>query len=195
MFENFITNINWVDIVLIVIIVRGMYIGFKSSFAVELFKLLGALASIFVTLHYFLGVGKFLHETLAFKANFTDLLAFVLLWIPIVFVFKLIRDGIFLIFKIKAGSEVDGGLGLIVAGVRSIFICSLTLMLLYVSREAYLVKQAQRSVIGQYVENWAPEFYKFSFKNICGNFFPEEKINQKVFSLARPDKNSEANQK
>ena len=188
MIEKFFSTINWVDVMFLVIISRGMYIGFKSSFFVEFLKFLGILVSAFVVLHYFQFLGKFLHEILGFGTNAAIFLAFLFLWVVVVFVFKLVRDGIFLAFKIKVKPGIDRWLGLTVATVRSLFICSMTLMLLYVSAENYLIKQASQSAVDRYVGNWAPRFYKFSFKSICGKFFPEEKINQKVFSLAKSDK-------
>ena len=53
MIVEIIKQFNWVDIFVIILSVRVLYIAVKNGLPVELFKLLGTIAAIYLSLHYY----------------------------------------------------------------------------------------------------------------------------------------------
>ena len=52
-FRQILTQLNWIDILVIVTIITASYKGSKAGFSAEIFKLTGLILSIYLSLHYF----------------------------------------------------------------------------------------------------------------------------------------------
>ncbi len=51
-------NFNLVDVLVLLIIVRGFYIGQKTGFMAELLRLIGIICATFIILHYYIPFGN-----------------------------------------------------------------------------------------------------------------------------------------
>ena len=177
-------RLNWVDIFLCLILVRAVYIGLRSGFVIELFKLLGIFFAVFISLHYFSGASHFLQEKVHLPSGPADFASLGFLWSVVVLAFKFIREGIMLLFKVEAHSTLDSAGGFIASVVRGFLICSLATLLLRASAMEYFTNNIDNSLGAAKVVGIAPRVYEATYQGFISKFFPSEEFNESVSSLA-----------
>jgi len=177
------SNFNWIDIIMACIVVRSVLIGLKSSITIEVFRFIGIICAIFITLHYYVNLGNFFHKNAFIPTTIDEIAAFVVLWLTVFFVFKLIGEGWALILKIEVHPLINRWGVLVLSLFRSVLVCALTFMLLFVSNNVYLGKMSNRAFTGQFLIDISPRIYDFIYKGIVRKYFPDENLNVKVFVL------------
>ena len=187
MFSEIVKNINWVDILVICIILRIVHIGSQRGFVIELFKCVGVLCTIFITYHYYSFIAKFLESNFSLFRATAEVLSFGLLWGGGSLIFKLIRDGILLMFKIEAHAVVDKWGGLVIGFLRSVLIASVFLVFLQILDVEYVSKNVKKSFLNAYLFDISPKVYRTCYEEIVEKFFPSEKLNLSVFELKTVD--------
>ena len=183
MANDIITSINWIDVLITIIALRILYIGIKLGIVIELFKLVSVFFAVFVTLHYFSSLSQFLHDKVSISDNVSMVIAYAFLWFTVIFVFKLIRDGITTVFKVEAHSLFDKWGGLVIAIGRGLLISSLAVFFLLTPRVEYFKKTIEHSVMGSRLVHVAPKFYESCYDGLVSKFFPHEELNKSVFTL------------
>ncbi len=175
---------NVIDLIILCIIIRCIYIGRKKGIIAELFKLSGVVFATFVTLHYYTRFGRFLDKILfPGRVCVYETISFiVLIWLVVV-VFYLFREGWCIILKISTHSEVDKWGGIIFSLVRSYFLCSLVVLLLIVSCNRYVIKTTKQSLSGFFLKDTSINFYKSFYSVGISKIFPHEPINRKVINI------------
>jgi len=186
MLLEIVQKLNWIDIVIIIIALRALYIGLKRGFVSEIFHLFAVLAAIFVIFHYYPLCSKFLESKIFFKLGIAKAVAFVAIWVAVALVAKFVRDGVNMLFKIEAKSFIDKFGGLIVAVGRAALVCSLLLCFFMVTETEYLSRNIQGSYFSSNVIKLAPDVYRGMHKVFVSKYFPNEKINPDV--VAEPEK-------
>lgn len=159
------------------------FVGMKTGFFVELFKLLGIVFAIFITHHYYTSVAGFLHDKAHFAPFVANPVAFGFLWFLVVMVFKLVRDGLLILFKIQTNSAFNQWAGFAISLGRGVLVCSLTLMLLNSSETKILSRYISRSLSGQYLNGISLGVYEAVYYSLVSRFFEHEKLNMAVFKL------------
>ena len=187
MIEDIFTNFNWVDILIIIVIVRIIYTGMKSNILVEFLALLGVVIANFVTLHYYSRFSDFLHDKLFMPEVVQDFFAFLLIWLTIYVLFKLIINGWTLIIKAQAHPTVDQWGGAILSFANSLFVAGMIFMLFLVSDNSYFQKIAKQSFTGFYLADFSPKAYQYFYDNLVVKFFPNEQLNEKAFHVLEAD--------
>lgn len=180
MILDFIKNINWVDIIIILILVRIVYIGVQTGVVIELFKLLGVLVTSFLTLQYFTTLAHFFHQITKAPEPWMIPLAFLLLWGVLFFACKLLRDAIFLVFTIEAQSLVDKWGGALLSIVRFFLVASMTLFAFFLTGEKYIQSKVATSFSKKYAMNAAPGFYHGMWDGFFSKLFAGKKPNPAV---------------
>ncbi len=179
------SQINIIDILMLAILARVVFIGYKNGVGVEFYKVIATLVASFVVLHYFTALAKFFIDWARFTKPLAEFVSFILLWLVITALFALIRDGLLTIFKIKISPVIDKGGGLLLGLGRAFLTCSLALILIYVSGIGYFIKQAKYSLSAGYLKEVAPNVYEITFNQLIKPFFPAEKINRRIGTLER----------
>ncbi len=178
-------SFNWIDILLAAVLFRAVYIGINRGIVTELFKVAGVCSAVFIALHYFSGVSKLLQEKVHLPQAVADLFSFVVLWGVVVIIFKFIRDGFGLLFKMEAAHSIlDKWGGFAVAFLRAALICSLMIISLRAVSMDYITKTLEKSLLAVKVVTLAPNFYEATYNNFVSKFFPTEKLNKDVFRLS-----------
>lgn len=192
MFDNFWTHFNWLDVVLIIVIIRIVFIGVVQGLVVEFFKILGIFFATFLGLHYFIRGGKFLHQALAMPSGVAEMISFLIVVSLVVLTFKFIREGWLLILKMEAKPGFSQWGGGALGAVRGLLICSLVLFFIYLTGNQVLVKYADHSMVGSYLRDLSPKVYKATFDGFLVKFFPDEENNKKeVFNIVEQHKDDE----
>jgi len=187
--SSFISNINWLDIFVLTLLLRTSYIGLRRGFVAEFFKGLGVFLGLVISLHYYYRVSCFICKYTHMSPDFAEFLACLSLSLLIILAFKFIRDAILFLFKIEPKSFLDKSGGIILGLLRAILIISLILFNLNLARINYFKKSIAESLTGSRLIKVGPNIYEWSFENFIRLFFPGEELNKAVFeSLAEEEK-------
>src|SRR3989338_7884923 len=112
-----ITNVNWIDILLIIATIRIIYIGSRRGFVVELSKIAGLVVGAVVAFHYYIGLSDFVVARSPLPTGFSDLFCFVFLLIIVILLFRLFREGLGLLIKVEPLPFVNTGGGFLLGAL------------------------------------------------------------------------------
>ena len=135
-------------------------------------------------------LGAILNKFFRLPVKTGELVAFVILWVAVFLIFKLIRDGILIVLKMNAHPGFDQWAGFVMAVGRGVLICSLTFVLFSVSGIDYLVKNSEHSLSGAYCRDLSLNIYQGCYDGLIKKFFEGEKLNAKVFKPREDDQNA-----
>ena len=183
MIKDILLNFNWVDVLIICLLVRIVFVGAKSNIFVEILGLLGDLCSTFVTLHYYGRFGDWLNKNVFLPEAIQDLFAFILIVLTVKVIFKLILNGWSLVFKVDVQTGPNEWGSAIVAAVRGVIICGLLFVFLMLSGNDYVKQTSRQSFTGFYLTDFSSRVYRLMHEGIVSRFFPDEPINDRVFDL------------
>jgi uncharacterized membrane protein required for colicin V production len=181
MFMHFLKSLNWIDLLMLAILIRIVFIGMQAGFVIEMFKLLGAFLTVFICFHYYAPFAQVLVGiTNSPWYNAAEVLSFLILWGVLFFICKLIRDGMFILFTIDAQSFVNK-LGGALLGIGRFFIVgSMALYLFFVTRVEYFETKTMGSFSGKHIVFVAPNFYSVLCEGFVSKVFPSEKVSKAV---------------
>lgn len=177
-------NINWVDIVCLVLLLRIVYVASQTGFVTECLKLLATCASLFVAFHYYTELSALLARNFSVPEA-VRAVCFIGLWIITYFVCKLIRDGLFMLFAVQADNLLDKWGAAVLAIVRVALTASLLMYLALISGHKYLQGALLKSVSHSYVLRIAPAVYTAACDNFVTKLLPNEKKNPAVLQALR----------
>jgi len=183
MLENISLNFNWIDFLVIFIVIRVIYVGIKSKFLVEIFRLLGVLFAIFIALHFSWKAGYLLQEYVFMPEAICVPFSFLLLWVTSIIIFKLISNGWLLMFRFELRPVLNKCIGAFISSIRAILVASLMFMLVFTTGYEYLGRVANRSFTGPFLIDLAPNIYEFTYDYLISKCFPNEHLNVRVFNL------------
>ena len=189
MLTHLIKSINWIDAALILLFIRMIFVGVKNGFISELFKSIGVVTAVFVSLHYY----SFLAEWVALKTkiswDFWDLVIFAGLWFTVLFLFKFVREGILLLFKVETTHQgFDKYAAGIVAVGRGILVCSLTIFLILLTHNGPVSRMTLRSYSYKITGRAAVGTYSFLYNNFVDKLFVGEHYNAAAAKVLHPER-------
>ncbi len=177
-------TINWVDVALFALFIRTVFISVKNGFIAEVFKFLGVLGALFVGLHYYAFWAEFLAKKASLPLVNLRFLVFTVLVVAVVFAFKLVRDGIFLLFKAETTHEGFDKYGAGVLGaVRGWLLCSTVLFAVLLVPHPWVHHQALSAWTHKTAAKAAPDTYSFLYHQLIGKLFEGQKFNADVFTV------------
>ena len=187
------TKINWVDILIVILLVRISYIATKRGFPIEFFKTAGIISAVYLSLHYYSRLALFVqHRSKLDKLNpdIFNFLSFLILALLGYCIFMLLRK-IFLIFiKIEAVDNLNRWGGMFLGVLRSLLLSSLVIYGLLICGVSYFKKSALESYSGKYVYRVAPYTYKFLWDSFFSRFSRGGTLNNDIFYATSETKES-----
>jgi len=174
---------NWVDILVIIISVRICYVAMKSGFTVELFKLLGIILAIYLSLHYYTTLADFAKERLKIKfipLEFIDFLSFLILCTLGYLICAALREAIHHFVKMQPLPKLNRWGGLALGICRAFLFCGLLIFILVISTVAYFKKTVSSSYLGKRMFQIAPGTYSGLWDGIMSKFMTAEKFNATI---------------
>lgn len=152
--SQYIPDINWVDIFIVILLIRTCYTGYARGVGYEAITLLGIIGAAILTVHNYEYLGLFFRKELNLPVGFSNLISFIMLGTGAFYVFRLARDSLyrFLRFEIFPAVERFGGLAL--GFVRGALLVSLILL------GMLLVQRPQLSMAIKYKSYSGPMFLK-----------------------------------
>ena len=184
MLTQFFKSINWVDVALAALLFRVVFVSVQSGFITEVFKFLGVITALFVSLHWY----AYLAATIASKTTLSmpvwEGIIFITLNVLVMLAFKFLRMGVMLLFKVETTHQGFDkyGSGFLGAG-RALLICSLVIFALLLMRNPYAQRQTMASWGYKIAAKAAPQTYKFLYDNVIGKLMEGQHFNADVFTV------------
>jgi len=186
MLMDFLKHIIWLDVLVVLLFIRIVFIGIKTGFIAEFFKMTGVLIAIFITFHYYSVFSQALNTYTHMPLSWAHFTAMTVLWGVVGGVTKLFRDGFLLLFKVET---TNPGFNQWAAGclavVRGVILSSLMVVMVSFLPLEYVIKQSESSLASRYIARVAPFVYVLAFERFVGRLFPDEKLNTDAAALAQ----------
>lgn len=159
-----IRRINWVDLLVIILIIRISYVAFQEGLSHEIFPAIGSIVIIVLCLHYYERIGAFVSRNLFnMPADLSNFLSFLVLAIIIGLIFKLLKALLDKIIKVEWHPFIERIGGLAVGLMRASIFASLILMIIALMPLSYLQWSIRdRSLIGMHFLRVGPSIYEKS---------------------------------
>ncbi len=183
MFIDFFRQINWLDIFVVILLVRICYISIKNGLPVQLFWFVGSIAAVYLSLHYYSSVADFLGKRFPahwMPAEYWSLAAFIFLAIAGYFSFVLLQKIFSRYITLQATPRVNKYGGLLLGALRGVLVVGLIIFLFSISSVGYLQNTVSHSYSGQHLFRIAPATYNWLWKNIMSKFMTSEQANKAV---------------
>jgi len=188
MLTHLIKSINWIDIALLCLFLRVIFIAVTNGFITEFFKCVGVVLAVFVSLHYYSFLAAWFAHATNFPSVYWEVMVFAVLWFAVVLIFKFIREGILLLFKIETNHQ---GFDKYAAGIlaigRGVLICSLTIFLIFLVNNAPVTRMTLRSYGYKISGRAAAGTYSFLFNNLVDKLWAGQHYNAAVGHVLHPD--------
>lgn len=188
MLLNIIKQFNWVDIFVIILLLRICYIAVKKGFTFESFKFLGTILAVYLALHYYTVLSDWFRGRLPateerMPLEFLDFLFFVLLALLGYGIFFLLREALSRFIKMEAVPRLNKWGGLVLGAGRGILLASLVVYVLIISSIDYFKESAQQSYLGSRLFQVAPSTYTAIWNNLMSKFMTKEKFNKTILEV------------
>lgn len=179
-----ITKFNWMDIVVICIVLVSVYRGYHKSLIVEMFKFAGIIFSICISLHYFSGLSELIVKYFpVIGVYLADIVSFVGLAVLSYLCIAVIREVFCRFIKVEAANALDRWGGLALGFFRGLFVTSMFLILLNFFSIAYLKDSINKSYLGSQLVYLDVKVYEFINNNIILKFYPEGSSNKDIYEV------------
>ena len=184
---NILKQINWVDIFVLILILRICFIAVKNGFPVELFKFIGTVSATFLSLHYYTDLAGFLSNWLflgkRIPLEFLEFLVFLVLAISGYCLFILMRSLFSRFLKMEAISALNRWGGLFLGLARAALLSSLVMFMLAISSVGYFKESVKESYLSQRLFSVAPDVYTWMWNSVISKFSVAEKYNAVIPSI------------
>ena len=178
---EFFKHLNYLDIIILIIMLRICYVALKTGLPVELFKLAGTLSAIFLSLHYYIILSDSMRTDIVLGLatfKFADFLIFISLVITGYLLFMLLRCIFYRFIKLEAVASLSRWGGLVLGFFRGFFMVGLICFTLLVSGLPYLNKSVENSSLGSRIYRVAPDTYKWLWNTLFSKFMGSEASNK-----------------
>ena len=160
-------SFNWVDLLIVLIVVRGIYIGIKTGLSYEFYRFLALILGYYSALVFHSDGARFIMSHTLIKEKWAHLVAFIgiatIVFLVVIIVLKVLHK----IMRIEFAPGINGIGGGIIGGLRSFFIVSLVLLAIFFVPCRYIKKQIyDDSYLGNYAIKYTPRVFSYVSKNI-----------------------------
>jgi uncharacterized membrane protein required for colicin V production len=180
MLVEIIKQFNWIDVLIILVIGRIIYIGIKLGFPSEIFKLFGSIVALYLAFHYYTIVSDYFDERFDLRVmplEFLDFLLFTVLSAMGYAIFVGLRAVFTRGIKVEAVPRLHKWGGFVLSVARSALLASLFMYMFVISSISYLKNSVTHSYTGSRILELAPSTYRWLWDNLMSKFMTKEKFN------------------
>lgn len=140
---------NWVDLIVLTIVLRGCYSGFGRGFLAELLACTGAVITSIVAINYWSPLATWLSPWLAMNPRLGGFMVFVLLFLTMLITVRLVTTRITALLQWERLHWIVQGMGMLLGGLRGMWWSAMFVVLCVASGFTYLqVSVENQSVLG-----------------------------------------------
>lgn len=157
-----IRRINWVDVLVVILMIRISYVAFQEGLSHEILPLIGSIIIIIIDLHYYEKIGLFISQNLVIlPIELANFLSFLILAVIIGLAFKLLAGIFNKVIKVAWHPLIEIFGGVIFGVIRASIVASLILMIIALLPLPYLQRSVRdRSVTGMFFLKIGPSIYE-----------------------------------
>jgi len=153
---------NWVDIIVLIFLVRGAYIGLSRGLSVELFKLVGAILTVVLSLLWYDILGGWLAAHSFLPLQVANFISFIILLTILLILSKSLRVFLFTVLHLELFCGLEKWGGFVMGLVRSTVFASLFLFVLNLLPVGYFQESMnEKSLFTPYLQPVAPKILEF----------------------------------
>lgn len=162
---DWVSKVNWVDVLFLIIILRGVYTGAYRGFFTELFNVLGVCVAIVLSIHFYSSGANLLLKYLFVPFNMSNLISFMLIALCVYLLFQLVETIIRKLVKVEALPDFNKAVskigGPIVGFCRGIAVSIFVFLVLLLIPMDYVVNSAKvNSFSGKFFSQAATTLYQ-----------------------------------
>ncbi len=190
MISDILRQLNWIDFLMLVLFLRIIFMALSTGFALELFKLSGTLASLYLSLHYFtlftdwMG-GRAPGAKSKLPLQFMDFISLVAIAIMGYLMFVGLRLVFDRFIKMEIYPLVNKSVAFMLGFFRGLFLMSLITFILVSSSVTYLKDSVRNSFTGRRVFNLAADTYSWTWERFASKFSVGERFNSTVLEVQK----------
>lgn len=171
---NIFRQINWVDLFVLILLVRGTYVGLRRGFLNEIFKIFGIIVALFVSIRYYPKAAQFLSTQVFFSKlspSLNEGISFACLMLAVMLIFILGRVIVRFAIHLEVAPLLEKIGGVVCGFIRGSIIAGLILFGLNLLPVDYLKRSInENSLSGPRLIKVGPAIYHTIIK-----FSPAEK--------------------
>jgi len=183
--------INVVDLIVLAVFARCLFIGNKSDIITEFFGLMGVYFATCIAIHYYVLFGSFLTEKFSTPEPLSELVAFLLLAIFVTFSFALARKGWQVLLDFDIPKDIDRWISLALSAFRGLLIIGLVI-LVFLLTGLEVEKITRKSLSAQVFKGISISLYKGFYSGFIHTLFPKESFNKQVLDLVMGESKEKA---
>ena len=152
---------NWVDLLVVIAMLRIGYVAFEEGFSHEIFPLIAIICNLILSLRYYNKLAIILSKHMFnLPMDLSAFISFTALVVGLGFIFRFIKAVLDKIIKITWHSTIEKFGGLIVGLVRASILISMILIIITLVPLSYLTwSVTERSLTGMYFLKIGPAIY------------------------------------
>ncbi len=174
---SFLSSLNWVDFFCLLILARVLYVSTKFGFVNEFFKLLGVFFSLTLSVQFTPEVAGFISSRTPLPQKSGETFVFLIIAVLVLFIFRLIRAGFSLIFRVETISFLNKSGSFILGLSRAILASCLLITFFSLSSIDYFRVSSSESYFYPYLINISRHAYN-GFYGVLNKFSPDLKKNE-----------------
>ncbi len=154
-------RINWVDVFVVILLIRTSYVGARTGLSTELFKIIGILLGLYLGIRFYSDLGSWINSKIALPPELADGLSFLILILLSIISLKFVGMALTKVVKLTFADKVDKWGGFIFGLLRGSIILSLIFMFSGIIRIDYFTKSIEeRSLTGPFFQKVAQFTYQ-----------------------------------
>jgi uncharacterized membrane protein required for colicin V production len=186
MLFNILRQVNGVDLIIAIVLLRIGYTAVKTGVVTEAFKLLGTITATYLSFHYFTTLGDFMRGgqvTKSMGLEFLDFLAFVLLALLGYGFFLVARLAFGRFIKVEAVPRLNKIGALILGAVRGLLAASLIVFMLIISSVSVVKDMATGAYFGRSIYHVSFSLYSGMWNGFFSKVMPQESFNNTLLEI------------
>jgi uncharacterized membrane protein required for colicin V production len=156
------TRLNWVDVLVVILMLRISYVAFQDGLSHEIFPLLASVITMVLSLHYYMKLGTAISANLFnMPHEITDLLSFLILVAVFGLISKLLKALLDKLVKVQWHPLLERFGGLVLGVARASIVTSMVLIILALAPLPYLQRSIRaKSLTGMHFLKIGPSIYE-----------------------------------
>lgn len=173
-------NMNWVDLLAVIIMLRTSYISFKEGLSHEIFPLFGSVLSLLLALHFYDRLGFLLHsKVVVVPVSLCNLSVFLVIILAVALALKFLKILVDVIIKVTWHPLIEKVGGMLVGILRGAVAVSTILIFLALVPLSYLQWSVKdRSLSGMFFLRMGPAIYRV----VSGGRIDDARIIREIIS-------------
>ena len=180
-----IAKINWVDILVVILILRTTYVSLQDGLSHEILPLVGSVCMLIFSIHYYTKIASYLYY-LGFTLPMVllELISFILIIVCIGVLFRFIKAIIDKIIKVSWHPLIEKFGGLLAGIMRGAVLASIVLVIIVLIPLPYLQWSVKdRSLTGVYFLRIGPVVYEKTL-----GFLPTRGLSVSAAAIEKKDR-------